>query len=168
MSLESVNIPSRKSENEALLTVGNNELITFAISYLSQDKNVRIPLKGSSMRPFLEGGEDSAILTLPHPPVLGEPVLALLDGKHWVLHRIIRIDGSQITMLGDGNYTPERCEVTDIKASVIGFYRKGRQKPDYLTGSKWRWYSMLWMKLKPVRRYLLFCYKLLLSYGIRP
>lgn len=138
-----------------------------AISYLSQGKTVRIPLKGNSMRPFLEGEVDSAILTLPHRPIIGEPVLVLLDGERWVLHRIIMINGDKVTMLGDGNYSPEYCSISDIKASVVGFYRKGRNNPDLLTGRKWRYYSRLWMAARPLRRYLLFIYKSLLKLGIR-
>ena len=44
----------------------------------------------------------------------------------------------------------------NIKARVAGFYRKGSNKLDSTSGLKWRIYSWWWMRLLPLRRYLLF------------
>ncbi|MCI6558297.1 MAG: peptidase S41, partial [Prevotella sp.] len=77
----------------------------------------------------------------------------------FVLHRIVAMNGNEVTLLGDGNLTPEHCHRDDIRATVIGFYRKGRQTLDRTDGRKWRWYSWWWMLLRPIRRYLLFIYR---------
>ncbi|MCF0192028.1 MAG: S24/S26 family peptidase [Prevotella sp.] len=134
----------------------NAEFLPLAVSYLETKESVKIPLKGYSMRPFLESERDYAVLCKPHKPVLYEPVLALLPDQRWVLHRIIKIEGENITMLGDGNIMPEYCKASDIQASILGFYRKGRNKIDLISGRKWKIYSFFWIHLRPIRRYLLF------------
>ena len=140
----------------------NAEFIPLVVSYLTQGRTAILPLKGYSMRPFLESERDSALLAAPHEPVLYEPVLALLPDGRWVLHRIVSIDGDNITLLGDGNLIPEHCKVSDIKASIVGFYRKGRTTLDSIQGRKWKAYSFCWTRLRPIRRYLLYIYRKIL------
>ena len=55
-----------------------------------------------------------------------------------------------------GNIGVEHCRLGDVKATAIGFYRKGRQQLDSTNGRKWRIYSWWWTRLLPLRRYLLF------------
>jgi hypothetical protein len=43
-----------------------------------------------------------------------------------------------------------------VKATAIGFFRKGRDKADMTDSRKWRVYSWWWTRLFPIRRYLLF------------
>ena len=121
-------------------------------------KTATINLRGRSMRPFLEDGRDKAILQIVSGDDChkGDAVLAEVSAGHYVLHRIDAIDGDQVTLMGDGNLGYEHCRKDDIRAKAIGFLRKGRQKADMTTGRKWRAYSWLWTRLKPVRRYLLF------------
>ena len=111
------------------------------------------------MRPFLENDRDKALLVKAGAIKVGDPVLAELRPKQFVLHRIIRIDGDCVTLRGDGNLGTESCRVNDVKASIIGFYRKGRDTLDRTDGIKWKVYSWIWMHLFPVRRYLLAAYR---------
>ena len=71
----------------------------------------------------------------------------------------MKIEGDDVTLLGDGNLRTEHCKTEDIRASVEGFYRKGKEKLDRTDGKKWRAYSFIWMKLRPLRRYLLAFYR---------
>ena len=114
----------------------------------------------TSMRPFLEDGRDKALLVKAGGnPAVGAPVLAEIAPKHFVLHRIIDIQGDKITLMGDGNLSTEHCRASDIKADIIGFYRKGRKELDRTDGQKWKTYSKIWMALTPIRRYLLAFYR---------
>lgn len=146
----------------------NDVFLPLAVSYLDTKESVKIPLKGFSMRPFLESDRDIAVLVKPHAPVLYEPVLVEADienplthqtEKRWILHRIIEINGDNITLLGDGNLSPEHCKTADIRASIKGFYRKGRSEMDLISGRKWKVYSFFWVRLRPIRRYLLFIHR---------
>lgn len=136
----------------------NEEFLPFVISELQsvEGKTVTLPLRGRSMRPFLEDNRDKAILTITPDINTGDAVLAEISKGHFVLHRIVAIDGNLITLRGDGNLNVEHCTLSDIRAKAIGFYRKGRNKADMTEGYKWRLYSWLWTRLFPIRRYLLF------------
>ena len=137
----------------------NEVLLPEVTALLDSGHTVTIKLKGFSMRPFLENDRDKALLTKPIKPQVGDPVLAEIRPKHFVLHRIVRIKGQQVTLRGDGNLGTETCTLHDIKGAVIGFYRKGRNHLDRTDGMKWKAYSWIWMHLLPVRRYLLAAYR---------
>lgn len=139
--------------------MANAQLLPEVIRMIDEGHSVTLPLKGYSMRPFLEDGRDKAILKAISKPRKGDAVLAEIEPKHFVLHRIVAIDGDNVTLRGDGNIGIERCRVSDIKAIATGFYRKGRQQPDRTDGRKWRAYSWIWTRLYPIRRYLLFIHR---------
>lgn len=137
----------------------NAELLPEIVRLLNEGHTVTLNLKGFSMRPFLENDRDKALLVKANNPKEGDPVLAETNPGHYVLHRIIKIDGDRVTLRGDGNLGVERCRLENVCGSVIGFYRKGRTKLDRVDGRKWKVYSWIWTRLYPVRRYLLAAYR---------
>ena len=137
----------------------NAILLPEIVKMLNEGHTVTLRLKGFSMRPFLEDGRDKALLTKPVNPKVGDPVLAEVGPKHFVLHRIISIQGDDVVLRGDGNLGTEQCKLKDVQGAVIGFYRKGREALDRTDGLKWRIYSWFWTRLFPIRRYLLAFYR---------
>ena len=137
----------------------NAILLPEIVKMLNEGHTVTLRLKGFSMRPFLEDGRDKALLTKPVDPKVGDPVLAEVGPKHFVLHRIISIQGDDVVLRGDGNLGTEQCKLKDVQGAVIGFYRKGREALDRTDGLKWRIYSWFWTRLFPIRRYLLAFYR---------
>lgn len=139
----------------------NEEFLPFAIEVLSshEGKTITLPLRGRSMRPFLEDGRgDRALLQVAADYRKGDAVLAEISPKRFVLHRIVAIDGDHVTLRGDGNIGCEHCSMGDIRAKAIAFYRKGNDRPDSTDGWRWRLYSALWTRVLPLRRYLLYIY----------
>ena len=136
--------------------MANEVFLPQVVALLHEGHTATLPLRGRSMRPFLEDGRDKALLQLTDHPRVGDAVLAEISPGHFVLHRIIRIENGAVTLRGDGNLSDEHCRVEDIRAKAIGFYRKGRTKLDRTDGRKWRIYSWWWTRLYPLRRYLLF------------
>lgn len=141
------------------VTFKNSILIPAVLKLINEGHTVTLPLKGFSMRPFLEDGRDKALLAKVGKLRVGDPVLAIIDHQRYVLHRIVKIEDDNVTLLGDGNLHPEHCKTSDIEASVIGFYRKGRTTLDPIAGWKWKTYSTVWMRLRPIRRWLLAFYR---------
>lgn len=137
----------------------NAQLLPEIIKLLQEGHSVTLQLRGFSMRPFLEDKRDKAVLTKAKDIKVGDAVLAENTPRHYVLHRIIKIENGIVTLRGDGNLGIETCRIEDVKASVTGFYRKGRKKLDKTTGRKWRVYSAIWTRLFPIRRYLLAAYR---------
>ncbi len=143
--------------------MANAEFLPEVVRMIDEGHSVTIPLRGYSMRPFLEDRRDKAILEKAGKISVGDAVLAEIAPGRFVLHRIISIDGEDITLRGDGNIAVERCKRKDVKALATGFYRKGRKVADMTVGRKWAVYSWVWTRLYPIRRYLLFAYRLLLA-----
>lgn len=152
---------TKTSVSEALkeVTIPNAILLPEIVRLMDEGHTVTLRLRGFSMRPFLEDNRDKALLTKATHPRVGDPVLAEVGPKHYVLHRLIQIDNDKVTLRGDGNLGVEHCMLSDVKGAVIGFYRKGRDKMDPTDGWKWKTYSWIWMRLFPVRRYLLAFYR---------
>ena len=138
------------------IEIENAVLLPEVVRLLHEGHTVTLPLRGYSMRPFLEDGRDKALLSQPKAIEVGDAVLAEIAPGRYVLHRIVAINGPQVVLRGDGNLGTEHCRLGDIRATAIGFFRKGRQQPDSTSGMKWRIYSWLWTRLLPLRRYLLF------------
>ena len=139
----------------------NAELLPEIVKMLNEGHTITLRLRGFSMRPFLEDNRDKALFTKPILENLkvGDPVLAETMPSHFVLHRIINIEGEKVTLLGDGNLISEHCKLEDIRGAIVGFYRKNRPTLDRIDGRKWKTYSTVWMKLRPIRRILLGFYR---------
>ncbi len=156
----------QQDNSKATLKVSNYELMPQLIDYVEQGHTVSLVLNGYSMRPFLEDGRDVGVLAKPDNVKVGDAVLALTTDHRYVLHRIVGISGDNVILLGDGNRSVEHCSLADVKAKAIGFYRKGRKTMDRTDGRKWKVYSFFWTRLYPIRRYLLFVYRVLLKMGL--
>ena len=137
----------------------DNEIIEEAISLAREGVRVTFPVKGRSMLPFIIGGKEGVILRRPGLIDVGDVVLAWVDGNRYVIHRIIRIDGDRITLMGDGNVgVTEHCLLGDIKARVTHVVSADNKERDL--HNRWRMHAAkLWYWLRPVRRYLLAIYR---------
>ena len=140
------------------MKIANDILIPELARLLAEGKEVRFTPSGVSMRPFIEGDQDSVILkALTRPPRRGDILLAqtqtLCGQTTYVLHRLIRIENDTYVLQGDGNLAgEERCALGDIIGRVTCIETpSGRRKP--LTR------GYLWHLLKPVRNYLLKLYR---------
>lgn len=138
--------------------VDNDEAIHAVDSLLREGHKVILPVKGQSMLPFIVGGQDSVELVLPRRLlVVGDAVLAWVDGSRYVLHRIVKIgaDGVHLVLMGDGNIAgKEYCTTRDVVA-LADYVVKPDGSRTYLYSNRLRRYWRWWMWLKPVRRLIL-------------
>ena len=89
------------------------DLIPEVIKLVDDGVCVTLPVEGRSMLPFIIGGRESVILQKPSDVMVGDIVLAWVDGCRYVIHRIIRIDGDHVTLMGDGNLVgTESCNLS--------------------------------------------------------
>ena len=134
-------------------------IIEEAVRLVKEGVSVTLPVNGNSMLPFIIGGKESVILQPPGLVTVGDVVLAWVENHRYVVHRIIRIDGENITLMGDGNIAgTEHCPLSGIRAKATHVVDdKGRRRYLY---TKWRMRaSRLWRILCPFRRYILAIYK---------
>ena len=137
----------------------NNQIIEEAIRLVGDGVCVTLPVDGRSMLPFIIGGRESVILQKPVSPQPGDVVLAYVDSCRYVVHRIIRIDGDDVVLMGDGNLVgKEYCTLSDVKAVATHVVdADGRPHDLYIW---WRRLAaQLWLWLRPVRRYILAIYR---------
>jgi len=59
----------------------NDVFLPFVIEQLKEGHTATLPLRGRSMRPFLEDGRDKALLQLCDHPQVGDAVLAETEEK---------------------------------------------------------------------------------------
>ncbi len=139
--------------------VPNELLLPLVRKYVEQGETAIISVKGYSMRPFLEHLRDRVKLAPWKSLHVGDAVLAEIASGHFVLHRIIAIEGKKLTLMGDGNIRgTESCTVADVCGVVTEYLRPNGYvlyANDPGLQRKIRW----WCRLLPVRRVLLFFYK---------
>lgn len=131
-----------------------------AIRIVSDGVCVTFPVNGRSMLPFIVGGRESVVLEKVSSIAVGDIVLAFVENNRYVIHRVEKIDGDRITVMGDGNLLyGEHCRMEDVKARVTHVVdTRGRR---HSVDVPWRKRAArLWVKLRPIRIWLLRFYKL--------
>lgn len=114
--------------------------------------------KGSSMSPFIEGGVDRVLISKAESVAEGDIVLALTEQGSHVLHRVEKVDGDILILMGDGNLIGrERCRREDVIGKAVRIMKKDReidcQSPSHLRK------AAIWRTFLPIRRYLLAIYR---------
>lgn len=136
------------SQSRMQITLPNEILLEEVAALLAEGRDVEIMAKGTSMLPFIIGGRDSVILRkeadgsfLP-----GDIVLARRSPGNYVLHRIVAVNGEEVTLRGDGNVSgTETVSVKDILGKVMAIVGpSGRKRAP---GS-----AYLWKQLSPFAR----------------
>ncbi|MBQ2599343.1 MAG: S24/S26 family peptidase [Bacteroidales bacterium] len=146
--------------------VSDDQIIGDAIRLVQEGMAVTMLVKGRSMLPFILGGQESAVLTLPGEIKTGDVVLARIDGRRYVLHRVMEVSADRVVLMGDGNIRgQEVCRPEDVLAradEVVGADGKHRR----LDTPRQKRRARIWRRLLPVRRWLLAIYKRTIIRGI--
>ena len=140
-------------------TIANETLLPQVCRLLAQGRHIRLRAKGSSMQPFIDGERDTLILAPPHARLRrGDVVLASTDRDGYVVHRIIRLQGDRVVLMGDGNLARcESCSRNGIRGHATHRIRCGKSRS--LSSPDARAAAFLWWLLLPVRRYLLWAWR---------
>ncbi|MBQ0024417.1 MAG: hypothetical protein KBT00_01650 [Bacteroidales bacterium] len=131
--------------------IPNEILLSEVGRLLSEDIEVVLMTKGCSMLPFIHGEKDSVRLKkFPMDQIkVSDVVLAEIAPAHYVLHRVVSVDGDKLELMGDGNCRGhERCLRKNVLGTVVAIVRpSGRE----VSVPKAR----LWRKMLPLRPYIL-------------
>ncbi|MFI3293625.1 MAG: S24/S26 family peptidase [Rikenellaceae bacterium] len=139
------------------VVVANNELLEDVASMIASGERVVLLTKGQSMLPFIIGGRDSVELAKVEDGIyVGDILLAKINlpTPRYVIHRVVKIETDNLTLMGDGNLTgQEECRKSDVVARITAIIKP--HKTINPNTKKSRLYAKIWLLLTPIRRYLL-------------
>lgn len=132
---------------------------------LSEGKNVELRCSGKSMNPYLRGDGSEIIVASPFSPdelLRGAIVLFRYHGKY-ICHRIIRRKEEKLLIQGDGTIKKrEEIPVSEVIGIVHTIIRRNK-KPVSTQSKAAQWYWRCWLRLSPIRLYLLLPYRAMLK-----
>ena len=138
--------------------VSNELLFAEVASAIREGKSVVIKPKGCSMLPFIRGERDEVVLVRPDDIEIYDAVLAQLRTGVYVLHRVMEIREGSLVLMGDGNLQgKEQCRKEDVVAKVAEVIRDGHKHD--CRAPRYRLMVRMWIRLMPVRRWILAIYK---------
>ena len=127
---------------------------------VSNGESVTIKTKGNSMLPFISGERDSVVLAKADNIELYDIVLAVVNENQYVLHRVIKIMGNKLILMGDGNLKGcEICTIENVIATAVEVIGDNREYS--CRDNKYIRRAKIWKALLPIRKYLLAIYKII-------
>ena len=143
------------------ISLPNQSFFSEVKALLDEGKQVRIPVKGSSMRPFLWNGDTVELLPVSeHTIRWGEIVLSLTNTGRIVLHRVAFKRKDRLWLMGDA-HTRQKEQVTmgDVWAFTVTAYRNGKLRKLDSFGRRCAVFG--WFLVLPFRGLLLKIYNML-------
>ena len=143
-----------------LKTIQNELFFPEVAERLAEGNRVRIRAAGNSMLPFIRDGKDSVILKKPDEDSFQKGSLLLVQtGRgNYILHRLMKCSGEEITLRGDGNLVlTEICMRSDVIAEAVVVEREG--KTIEKNSRRWKMFRRLWPGNPFLRRVLLAAYR---------
>ncbi|WP_367329704.1 S24/S26 family peptidase [Sphingobacterium multivorum] len=145
-------MPENKHENE-IRVISNKDYFAEVQRILREGKEVRIRVKGNSMRPFIQDG-DTVLLRayIGSPLPLGSNILAKENDK-FVFHRFVGKKNGQYILAGDGNLVlREYVTSTDIIAIAYLHYPKNNESSIAIHRPWARFRGLGWYYMRLLRR----------------
>ena len=124
-------------------TKSGANVTTFSVvrDILLEGANITVSVKGHSMLPFFRSGSTVELRPIKEEDFKRYNVVLADAGGHFVIHRIIAIDGDKVTLLGDGNSVGTEVMTKD---KVYGIIECSKMHI---------FLAKIWFLLRPVRRY---------------
>ena len=125
------------------------------------NREISVPVAGSSMTPFLHHGDMVYLNPVDAPPKRGDIVLYTRPGGQYILHRIVKVnpDGSYI-MLGDAQTQRERIESREVIHGVaVSALHIGKQLTP--ASFRWRFFEKVWLRVVPLRPLIMKSWKII-------
>lgn len=116
---------------------------TFSVvrDILLEGQAVKVAVKGQSMLPFFVSGATVSIRPITPSDFKVYNVVFADAGNHFVIHRIIGLEGDKVTLLGDGNIVGTESMTRDKVYGVVD------------CSALHLLLARLWVALRPVRRF---------------
>lgn len=122
-------------------SVANVATFSVVRDILLEGQAVKVTVKGQSMLPFFVSGATVSIRPITPSDFKLYNVVFADAGNHFVIHRIIGLEGDKVTLLGDGNIVGTESMTRDKVYGVVD------------CSALSLFLARLWVALRPVRRF---------------
>lgn len=122
-------------------SVANVATFSVVRDILLEGQAVKVAVKGQSMLPFFVSGATVSIRPITPSDFKVYNVVFADAGNHFVIHRIIGLEGDKVTLLGDGNIVGTESMTRDKVYGVVD------------CSALSLFLARLWVALRPVRRF---------------
>ena len=132
--------------------VSNKKYFAEIESLLQNGENVKIPIRGKSMLPFLKE-TDKIVLFSAYAErfSLGDILLAREESGRVILHRLVKINKEALILAGDGNLVQHEIIYSNQVIGVARWAIRGDKKID-LQSIKNQVLGISWYKIRFIRR----------------
>jgi hypothetical protein len=138
------------------LEISCSQLVPLIIQCLARGSSVRMTVKGSSMLPFIRGGDTVELSQItPRGPQVGRIYFARMDCGSYAIHRLVHITQDGMAVLqGDNNPKPDPpVPISDLVAELTCVIRDGREINPYR--GVYRLLALAWRTMYPISPVLL-------------
>lgn len=101
------------------IQIPNEQFVEYMKPYLNKGYLVKMVPKGNSMLPTLKNGGEVVTLQYTNEVKPGDIVLALTSFGHYVIHRVVKVSGEQVTLKGDHNKATETGRLSNVLAKLV-------------------------------------------------
>ena len=154
-----------ESQKWEMMIVNNDAFFASVIDLLREGKRVTIPVKGTSMLPFIVAERDLVVLEGIEAASPGTrcrscaekgDIVLFRFNNHYVLHRVLDFAaGGDAVIQGDGVFAPkEHSTRAEIYARVVSILKDGTRPVD-VTSKIYLLKVRIWLLATPFRRILL-------------
>jgi len=145
--------------------VNNDVFFADVVASVKDGRTATIPVKGYSMLPFIRGGKDLVELEEPKAPLKPFDIVLFhvgpAEGGKWIMHRILKVEGENLTIMGDGvTRGREHVKTSQVYARAICILRAGKTPVDPYSPRQLRLFK-LWYFIRPLRPFILKFYRIL-------
>lgn len=115
---------------------------------------------GSSMWPLIHQQRDNIIVVKPDGRLKKYDIaLYVTDYGKYVMHRVVEVYNDHYIITGDNLLKKEYVTDDMICGRLAGFYKNGKKYIDCDNNKLYKFYSKVWVALKPVRPVIMFFHK---------
>ena len=122
-------------------SVANVATFSVVRDILLEGQTVKVTVKGQSMLPFFVSGSTVSIRPIEKGDFKRYNVVFADAGNHFVIHRIIDIQGDKVTLLGDGNIVGTETMPTSKVYGVVDCSKLHI------------FFAKIWLVMRPLRRF---------------
>ncbi|MFR5876531.1 MAG: S24/S26 family peptidase [Eubacterium sp.] len=112
---------------------------------------------GTSMNPLLHEQKDNIIIVKPDGRLRKYDIaLYVTDYGKYIMHRVVEVHDDHYIITGDNLLAREYVTDDMICGKLVGFYKNGKKYIDCENSKLYKFYSRVWVALKPLRPILIF------------